>query len=134
MAAAVADYRPVEVAQQKIKKPAADGGLPLSLDLEETVDVLAALGSSRTGKRPVLVGFAAETQSRDDALVDLAQQKLVAKGADLIVANEVGIDRGFEEADNSAVVVSARGVVAKTGRTSKFGVANAVLDAIVARL
>jgi len=128
MAAAVADFRARDIAATKIKK--SNSGEGITLDLERTTDVLAELGAARSDRRPILVGFAAETEPDEGALIDLAQGKLRAKGADLIVANEVGIDRGFEESDNQAVIVSADGVVSRIGRTSKFGVANGVLDAV----
>jgi phosphopantothenoylcysteine decarboxylase/phosphopantothenate--cysteine ligase len=128
MAAAVADFRPRDIATTKIKKAVSGEGV--TLDLERTTDVLAELGTSRSDGRPILVGFAAETEPDEGSLIDLAQGKLNAKRADLIVANEVGIDRGFEESDNQVVIVSADGVVGRTGRTSKFGVANGVLDAV----
>ncbi|MFT6564358.1 MAG: phosphopantothenoylcysteine decarboxylase/phosphopantothenate--cysteine ligase [Actinomycetes bacterium] len=128
MAAAIADFRTQDVAAKKIKK--SDSGEGVTLDLERTTDVLAELGASRLDGRPILVGFAAETEPDETSRIDLARGKLKAKGADLIVANEVGTDRGFEESGNQVAIVSAEGVVGRTGRTSKFGVANEVLDAV----
>ena len=82
MAAAVADYRPVDPSAQKRKK----GDAPLAVELERTTDILAEL-SSEKGDR-ILVGFAAET----DDVVDRAKEKLERKGLDLIVANRVSGD------------------------------------------
>ncbi len=97
LCAAVADYRPVTVSEQKIKKNADR----ITLELERTPDIL---GSMRDvfGYRGVLVGFAAETQH----LVDYARQKLVKKQCDFIVANDVsqaGI--GFDSRDNEVTLV-----------------------------
>src|SRR5690606_24409844 len=95
MAAAVADFRPVAVADQKIKK--ASG--PPEVRLEPTVDILAAVGAQR---RPgqTIVGFAAETAD----LRANAADKLARKGIDLIVANDVSAPGvGFEH-DTNAVL------------------------------
>lgn len=102
MAAAVADYTPAAGAQpQKIAKQ--PGGV--DLPLERTKDILADLGAMRAGgSRPVLVGFAAET---DDVLAK-ARAKRATKGVDLIVANDVSrSDAGFEVETNAATLVSA---------------------------
>jgi phosphopantothenoylcysteine decarboxylase/phosphopantothenate--cysteine ligase len=85
MAAAVADYRPAEIATQKIKKSDAD----LSLRMERTVDILAS--TSRAGL--LKVGFAAETHD----LLASAQDKLTRKQLDLIVANEGPATMGSDE-------------------------------------
>jgi phosphopantothenoylcysteine decarboxylase/phosphopantothenate--cysteine ligase len=124
MAAAVADFRPVHVADSKIKKA---GGLP-DVVLEPTADILAALGAQR---RPgqIIVGFAAET----DDLVANARKKLERKNLDLIVANDVGAPGvGFEHDTNAVVLVRADGVDQDVPLTDKRSVARAVLDAVVA--
>ena len=121
MAAAVADFRPVEVADRKIKK---DGGVP-EIRLEPTTDILAELGRVRTGGQ-VLVGFAAET----DDLRQNAAAKLQAKGIDLIVANDVSApDVGFEHDTNAVVLLDADGGVIEVPLCDKREVAGAVLDA-----
>ncbi len=84
--AAVADYRPVEIADQKIKKSAAR----LNLQLERTTDILAAVASLK--EAPFCVGFAAETRQ----LEKNAQKKRLAKSLDLVVANLVGAGLGFD--------------------------------------
>ncbi|MFN2445171.1 MAG: bifunctional phosphopantothenoylcysteine decarboxylase/phosphopantothenate--cysteine ligase CoaBC [Vicinamibacterales bacterium] len=103
MAAAVADYTPVESEPQKIAKT--DG--PLLLTLTRTRDILAELGrlpSREAAKRPVLVGFAAETQD----VVTRAREKLARKSVDLIVANDVSrTDAGFDVDTNAVTLVSA---------------------------
>ncbi|MGH9136257.1 MAG: bifunctional phosphopantothenoylcysteine decarboxylase/phosphopantothenate--cysteine ligase CoaBC [Acidimicrobiales bacterium] len=123
MAAAVADFRPVDPATRKIKKAS---GVP-ELTLEPTVDILAALGER---KRPgqTIVGFAAET----DDVVANAAEKLAKKGADLVVANDVGApDVGFEHDTNEVVIVSATHEAESVSLSDKRAVARAVLDAVI---
>jgi phosphopantothenoylcysteine decarboxylase / phosphopantothenate---cysteine ligase len=127
MAAAVADFRPRSVAGAKLKK--ADG-VP-ALVLEHTPDILAGLGQR---KKPgqVLVGFAAETGTE---LVDAARSKLAAKGADIIVANDVSAaDAGFSHDTNAVTIVDATDGVHQVPLSSKGVVAVAVADAIMSRL
>ncbi|MEC9395947.1 MAG: bifunctional phosphopantothenoylcysteine decarboxylase/phosphopantothenate--cysteine ligase CoaBC [Actinomycetota bacterium] len=126
MAAAVADFRPVEVADRKIKK---EGGIP-EIRLEPTEDILATLGRRR---RPgqVLVGFAAET----DDLRQNAAAKLRAKGVDLIVANDVTAPgAGFEHETNAVMVLDADGGAVEVPLADKREVARAVVDAALAHL
>jgi phosphopantothenoylcysteine decarboxylase / phosphopantothenate---cysteine ligase len=104
MAAAVADYRPARVAEQKIKKEA--GGL--SLPLERTTDILAAVAEARAqeGMPRLVIGFAAETEN----LLANARQKLEKKRLDLIVANDVSAsDSGFAVADNRVTLLTLDG-------------------------
>jgi phosphopantothenoylcysteine decarboxylase/phosphopantothenate--cysteine ligase len=122
MAAAVADFRPVRVADSKIKKA---GGLP-DVALEPTTDILAALGARR---RPgqTIVGFAAET----DDLRANAAEKLARKGIDLIVANDVSAPGvGFEHDTNAVVILDAAGGAAEVPLTDKRAIARAILDAV----
>jgi phosphopantothenoylcysteine decarboxylase/phosphopantothenate--cysteine ligase len=122
MSAAVADFRPVTPQEAKIKK--ADG-IP-TIELEPTIDILAELGASR---RPAttLVGFAAETSDVEA----YARAKLVAKGADLIVANDVSADDvGFGHTTNAVTLVAADGVVRDIALTSKDAVSVAVFDEV----
>jgi phosphopantothenoylcysteine decarboxylase/phosphopantothenate--cysteine ligase len=124
MAAAVADFRPVNVAKDKIKK---DAGPPEIL-LEPTVDILAGLGRSRVHGQ-VLVGFAAETSD----LRQNAAAKLVAKGIDLMVANDVSAPGvGFDHGTNAVVILDADGGAREVPLTDKREVARAVLDAALA--
>lgn len=131
MAAAVADFRPTEVSVGKIKKTD-DQSVP-QLELVRTVDVLAELGANK-GEGPLLVGFAAETVVPGPNLLELASAKLAAKGADLVVANSVGVDRGFENSYNAVTIVSENGVERDVASTSKAGVANAVWDVVLQHL
>ncbi|MCD9623185.1 bifunctional phosphopantothenoylcysteine decarboxylase/phosphopantothenate--cysteine ligase CoaBC [Rhabdothermincola salaria] len=127
MAAAVADFRPVVVADHKLKKHelAADG--PPHIVLEPTHDFLVDLGRA---KRPgqVLVGFAAETRD----LLDNARAKLERKNLDLIVANDVSAPGvGFEHDTNAVVLLGPGGMRQDVPLTDKRAVARAVLDAVV---
>jgi phosphopantothenoylcysteine decarboxylase / phosphopantothenate---cysteine ligase len=120
MAAAVADYRPAEAASEKRSK---DGGA-WHLELEPTPDILAELGSQHANGR-VLVGFAAETGSDG---ISRAREKLIRKGVDLIVYNDVGRDGiGFDAAENEVVLVTATGEQ-PVPRAPKKVVAAAILD------
>jgi len=124
MAAAVADYTPADPASQKVKKADA----PLTITLNRTRDILADLGrlASRTGGRPVLVGFAAETQD----VVEHARGKLQRKAADLVVANDVSrSDAGFEVETNAVTLVSAEGIE-EIPLQSKPAVAARILDRV----
>jgi phosphopantothenoylcysteine decarboxylase/phosphopantothenate--cysteine ligase len=122
MAAAVADYRPVETRGDKRPKDAENW----SIELEPTRDVLAELARGRANGQ-VLVGFAADRGERG---LERARGKLRSKAVDLIVYNDVGRDDvGFDAPDNEVVIVSAGGerVVAKT---SKARIAAALLDEV----
>jgi phosphopantothenoylcysteine decarboxylase/phosphopantothenate--cysteine ligase len=98
--AAVSDFRPAAVAEQKVKKDDA----PATIDLERNPDILARLGRDK-GDR-VLVGFAAETE----ALIENAREKLGSKHLDLVVANDVSVaGQGFGADVNGVVFVDAEG-------------------------
>ena len=123
MAAAVADYRPETRSDGKIKK---DGQPPEPLRLVENPDILAGLAAQRGpgGTQPVLVGFAAETDTSEQA----ARAKLARKGCDLLVVNPVGNGLGFGTPDNEAVVYGADGTVTRIARGPKEALANVVWD------
>jgi phosphopantothenoylcysteine decarboxylase / phosphopantothenate---cysteine ligase len=127
MAAAPADFRPATVADQKIKK--SDDGTPAPITLVTNPDIAAELGAA---KRPgqVLVAFAAETH---DAL-EHARVKMVRKRADLIVVNEVGVDRVFGQDRNTVTVLGADGLTEAHDELSKDDVAGRILDHVVDRL
>ena len=123
MAAAVADFTPVTVAEHKIKKT---DGVPI-VELRPTADTLAALGASKTPGQTI-VGFAAETFDVEAN----ALGKLTRKGADLIVANDVAAPGvGFEHETNSVTILCASGRRREVGLTSKRAVAREILDLIV---
>ncbi|HNO46676.1 MAG TPA: bifunctional phosphopantothenoylcysteine decarboxylase/phosphopantothenate--cysteine ligase CoaBC [Microthrixaceae bacterium] len=125
MAAAVADFTPVSVAPGKLKKR---DGVP-TVELTPTVDILAALGSAKPAGQ-VLVGFAAETAD----VAANAADKLRAKNADLLVANDVGAPSvGFEHDTNEVLILERSGEQHHVPLAHKRDVARAVLDqAIVA--
>ncbi len=127
MAAAVADFRPADVAPQKIKKgsPAASTGAPVIV-LEHTTDILAGLGAAKPPGQ-VLVGFAAETAD----VLDNAAQKLARKNLDVMVANDVSAaGAGFAHDTNIVTVLLADGTVRPLPICSKREVADAVLDTV----
>jgi phosphopantothenoylcysteine decarboxylase / phosphopantothenate---cysteine ligase len=124
MAAAVADYAPVERAGQKVPKD----GETLTLLLKKTPDILGDLGQRRlaSGTGPLLVGFAAETEN----VVARATAKRERKHADLIVANDVSRpDSGFDVDVNEVTMVGADGVEALPLQ-SKARVAAHILDRV----
>jgi phosphopantothenoylcysteine decarboxylase/phosphopantothenate--cysteine ligase len=123
MAAAVADFRPVQAAENKLKK---SDGLP-SITLEPTPDILAGLGANRRAGQ-TLVGFAAET----DDLIMNAEKKLAAKGADLIVANDVGAESvGFAHDTNAVSLIRPDHAPRAIALASKAEIAAAVWDEIL---
>ena len=123
-AAAVADFRPAQVASTKIKKSA---GLP-QVEWTATPDILAEVAAHV--QRPALVvGFAAET----DDLEAHARDKLARKRVDLIAANRVDAGLGFEADDNALTVFAADGT-REIARQSKVGVARELLAIVAERL
>ena len=123
MAAAVADFRPVESADQKIKK---HDGLPQVI-LEATPDILAGLGA-RKAPGQILIGFAAETND----VVANAVGKLKAKNVDAIVANDVSAPQvGFAHDTNEVTILSADGSSQMVSLRSKAEIAEAVLDTVI---
>ena len=124
-AAAVSDYRPKSQAQQKLKK----GKQKLTLDLVRNPDILAELGKMKQGPRPVLVGFAAETQD----LLANAKKKLKAKNLDMVVANDVSRpDAGFQVDTNAVKLIFKDGRIEELPLMSKEEVANQILDQVKA--
>ncbi|SMO47013.1 bifunctional phosphopantothenoylcysteine decarboxylase/phosphopantothenate--cysteine ligase CoaBC [Melghirimyces algeriensis] len=119
--AAVADYTPVDVSDQKIKKK----GDRLSLELKKTTDIAVEVGKRKNGH--FLVGFAAET----DQLSENAQSKLHRKGLDLIVANDVSLQgAGFEGDTNIVTIYDADGEVLQLPKMSKREVAKQLVGLI----
>src|SRR2546421_6242216 len=123
MAAAVADFRPANPAQDKLKK---DQGTP-TIELQPTDDVLSALAAKRRDDQ-VLVGFAAEHGA--DA-VEYGREKLRRKGLDAVVVNDIsrpGI--GFDSGDNEVTILAADGGARRVPTTTKEHVAREVLDEV----
>jgi phosphopantothenoylcysteine decarboxylase/phosphopantothenate--cysteine ligase len=128
MAAAVADYTPVQRADQKIAKGDGSPADTLTMTLRRTPDILAALGQRRIAKGagPILVGFAAETEN----VVARAAAKRERKHADLIVANDVSRhDAGFEVDTNAVTIVGPDGPEALPMQ-AKSRLAGQILDRV----
>jgi phosphopantothenoylcysteine decarboxylase/phosphopantothenate--cysteine ligase len=124
MAAAVADFRPIDPTDHKLKKR---DGVP-RIELEPTPDILAALGANKPAGQ-IVVGFAAET----DDLEANARRKLDAKQLDLIVANDVGADAtGFQHDTNAVTILGSKGQKVVVPLADKRTIAGAVFDRVVA--
>ncbi|MCH1883096.1 bifunctional phosphopantothenoylcysteine decarboxylase/phosphopantothenate--cysteine ligase CoaBC [Agrococcus sp. ARC_14] len=129
MAAAVADYRVDEVADGKRSKES--WGEHPTLTLTQNPDILAGLA-----KRPrsnLVVGFAAETETDDAALVERGRGKLARKGADLLVLNRVGHDEGFGDVGTLVRVLDASGIIAEQSGP-KASVARGIIDTVAQQL
>jgi phosphopantothenoylcysteine decarboxylase / phosphopantothenate---cysteine ligase len=121
-AAAVADYRPVQSFDQKIKRDKK----PLTLSLEATPDILASVAKNK-GDR-LVVGFAAETER----VAENARKKLTAKNADMIVANDVTAEgAGFDHDTNIVTLFARDGRDLPLPRMNKTEVAQRILDEVV---
>ncbi|MBC9225221.1 bifunctional phosphopantothenoylcysteine decarboxylase/phosphopantothenate--cysteine ligase CoaBC [Aeromicrobium sp. 636] len=132
MAAAPADFRPVSMADAKIKKQA-DGVAP-TIELTENPDILVELVRTRTGRSPVIAGFAAETGDANGTVLDHARAKLARKGCDLLVVNDVGSERVFGRPDNEVTILSDDGSEQPVPRAAKGEIAHAIWDAVVQRV
>ncbi|HEV3274953.1 MAG TPA: phosphopantothenoylcysteine decarboxylase [Candidatus Dormibacteraeota bacterium] len=127
MAAAVADWRPRQVAAQKLKK----GADTMTLELVPTVDILRALRADDAAGGVFVVGFAAETEH----VIDNARAKLESKRLDLVVVNDVsqaGIGMGAD--DNEVTIIGRDGSVETVARAPKAIVADAIVRIIASRL
>jgi phosphopantothenoylcysteine decarboxylase/phosphopantothenate--cysteine ligase len=123
-AAAVADYRPAVIVNEKLKKTTAS----LSLELERTQDILGGVAS--LSRRPFVVGFAAETSD----LEEHARAKLRDKRLDMVAANYVGLpDRGFDAADNELLVLCPDGARHTLPLASKQRIADQLVSLIAER-
>src|SRR3989475_9247791 len=118
--AAVSDYRPKFAAPQRIKRKRA-----MSLELEPTADILSELARQKTSQ--ILVGFAAETEN----VLENARQKLASKSLDAIVVNDVSREGVGFDSDRNAVTIISHDEVVEVPETSKWEVAQRVLDQVV---
>jgi phosphopantothenoylcysteine decarboxylase/phosphopantothenate--cysteine ligase len=127
-AAAVSDFAPRTIADRKIKK--SDGVEELTLTLKRNPDILTDV--ARLTPRPFIVAFAAETE----AVEANAREKLLRKGADLIVANDVKDPSiGFDSDQNEVLVIAASdGSATRIAKSAKSEIANRLLDVIVGRM
>ena len=121
-AAAVADYRPKRVAEQKIKKTSD----AMTIDLTRAPDILASVAA--LARRPFVVGFAAETEKIEEH----ARSKLERKKLDMIAANYVGNGRAFDREDNALVVLWPGGR-RELDNCSKIELARRLIACIVER-
>ncbi|MET9469350.1 bifunctional phosphopantothenoylcysteine decarboxylase/phosphopantothenate--cysteine ligase CoaBC [Streptomyces sp. NPDC006544] len=128
MAAAVADFRPSAYASGKIKKK--DGQEPAPVALVRNPDVLAEISADRAREGQVVVGFAAET---DDVLAN-GRAKLLRKGCDLLVVNEVGETKTFGSEENEAVVLASDGTETAVPYGPKEALAEVIWDHVVLRI
>src|SRR5215207_2808237 len=132
MAAAPADFRPADFADAKIKKTA-DGVAP-DIKLVENPDILVELVKARTSKRPVIVGFAAETGDARATVIEHARDKLARKGCDVLVVNDVSAGKAFGQDSNEAVLLGADGTVEQVPFGPKIDLAHVIWDAVVQRM
>jgi phosphopantothenoylcysteine decarboxylase/phosphopantothenate--cysteine ligase len=121
--AAVSDYRPKAAAGQKIKRKG-----PMTLELEATPDILKELSLKKSAQ--LVVGFAAETEN----VLENARQKLVSKNLDAIVVNDVSREGVGFDSDRNAVTIISRDEVVEVPETTKWEVAQSILDQIVSLL
>jgi phosphopantothenoylcysteine decarboxylase/phosphopantothenate--cysteine ligase len=119
--AAVADYRPKAAAAQKIKRTSG----PMTLDLEPTPDILAGL--ARAKQNQLIIGFAAETEN----VLENARKKLASKALDAIVVNDVSRKGIGFDSERNAVTILTRDEAIEVPETTKWEVAQRVLDSIV---
>jgi phosphopantothenoylcysteine decarboxylase/phosphopantothenate--cysteine ligase len=125
-AAAVADWRPQQASQNKIKKQ----GRPPTIELVENPDILATIARRKSGRPPLVVGFAAET----DNVIANAKAKLARKGCDWIVANDVSPATGIMGGDSNTVHLVTADAVEDWPPQSKEDVARALIARIAATL
>src|ERR1022692_1022598 len=118
--AAVSDYRPKAAAGQKIKRKG-----PMILELEATPDILKELSLNKGAQ--IVVGFAAETEN----VLENARQKLVSKNLDAIVVNDVSREGVGFDSDRNAVTIISRDEIVEVPETTKWEVAQRVLDQVV---
>jgi len=126
MAAAVADFKPQTRAEQKIKKE--DSGKALTLELGRTADILVEVKSQReqTGYPRMVIGFAAESEN----VLSNARSKLIRKGLDLLVANDItASDAGFSVDTNRVVILDTEGGMDELDLASK----SVISERIIAR-
>jgi len=142
MAAAVADFRAAAPAAGKLSRRASPDGAASSssswsssLSLSANPDLLAELGLRRAGKRPLLVGFAAEIGAEPGSLAKRAADKLAEKKCDVMIANDVGAPgTGFGSDENAVTLVFSDGTTESLPRAAKAQIAEAIWDRLVARI
>lgn len=125
--AAVADFRPKYIANQKLKKTAED---TMTIEMVKNPDIVASIASIDTAKKPFVVGFAAETNN----VLEYAKTKLEKKKLDMIIANDVADSTiGFNSDNNRVTIISQNNSIALAENT-KVQIAKDIVDAIAAQL
>ena len=122
-AAAVADYTPVQVSDEKVKKKDGD----LNIELKRTKDILAQLGSMDYKKRPFICGFSMETSN----LIENSKAKLIKKNVDMIIANSLKEEGAGFGTDTNIVNIITKDSVKELPIMKKSEVASKILDEIV---
>jgi phosphopantothenoylcysteine decarboxylase / phosphopantothenate---cysteine ligase len=132
MSAAVADFRPADVAAHKIKK---GGSEPAPIVLTQNPDILTELVHTRANgpDGQLIVGFAAETGDDTGDVLDHGRAKLARKGCDLLVVNAVGAGVAFGQPDNAATILGADGSQVEVAMGPKAVLAAAIWDAVASR-
>ena len=132
MVAAVADFKPISIAERKIKK-SENSNAGLSIELTKTTDILMAIKErrARTGFPKVVLGFAAETHNA----TEYGREKLERKGLDFIAINDVTVDgAGFAVDTNRVVLLNVAGVVEEFPKQSKTSIAQRLVYHVAASL
>ncbi len=132
MAAAPADFRPLSPSAAKLKKR--QDGSVAPIELLQNPDILAELVALREQAVPVLVGFAAETGDETHSVVEHGRAKLVRKGCDILVVNDVSDGKVFGQPVNEAVILTADGQAMPVPRGPKEDLADVVWDLVAGRL
>ena len=130
MSAAVADFRPADYAEAKIKK--ADDSSAPELTLVQNPHILKELGHERPRAGQTVVGFAAETGDAEHSALELGRRKLAKYGVDLLVVNEVGVDKVFGRPETEAVIVDAAGTETAVPPGPKSALAEEIWDRVAA--
>ena len=130
MSAAVADFRPADYADAKIKKT--DDRSAPELTLVQNPHILSELGHERLRAGQTVVGFAAETGDAEHSALDLGRRKLAKYGVDLLVVNEVGVDKVFGRPETEAVIVAADGAETAVPPGPRSALAEEIWDRVAA--
>ena len=130
MSAAVADFRPADYADAKIKK--ADDESAPELRLVQNPHVLREIGTRRLRADQTVVGFAAETGDAEHSALELGRRKLAKYGVDLLVVNEVGVDKVFGRPETEAVILAADGGETAVPPGPKSALAEEIWDRVAA--
>ena len=124
MAAAVADYRAKEIVNHKMKKTEQN---EISVQLVKNPDILKNLCQRKSGNKPVIVGFCAESEN----LLQNAKEKITRKGCDFLVANDISRkDIGFSSDYNEVSILKKDGTVIPVARATKTEIASKILEVI----